>query len=591
VFDAIVLTGAVAGLLQLAIGGTLGGARHSALALLVPGLLGLAVAVVGSRLLPAICRALFNRTRTSGTLGPFLAVRHIARRPGGTRTTMILGTAIALATFSLASWSTADRNRTRVADVTIGAPAVITVAPTIGTSLADVVDKIDPSGHEASAVLRFDSGSDVLLAVEEERFARVAHWSAASVGDPAALLAGLHPAATDPVVIDGDSVRVHLQTHDLVPVGAAMSFDIVATGGTSPTPVSLGTIDAKSGNVTLTGSAAGCPCLLRDVQLTPAAGTATPMKGTVTIRKVESRSDSGWHEVDGATDAQRWVDAEDQRVQITTDPDGMHWRFFSPVRNPPTLTLHDRPDPLPAVVANARAGGNAVIHTTGLDSHELVVSAVQTPDIIPSAASTGVIVDITYASRAAYNNISPAAAQVWVRGDVDRIKSGLHDAHVPILSTETSGSLDEELGRQGPGLASVLFVADAAAAAILAALAAVLSLSAAARRRRYEYAALAATGASSRTLFTALLIEQLVVVGFGVVVGIGAGLAATVLAGGSVPQFVVPQPEPLLGNMPSIWLMVATLGVGYVLVLGSAVLAAAALLRSVTPEQLREAPT
>ena len=65
--------------------------------------------------------------------------------------------------------------------------------------------------------------------------------------------------------------------------------------------------------------------------------------------------------------------------------------------------------------------------------------------------------------------------------------------------------------RQGPALASVLFLADAAAAALLAAGAAILGLYLSARRRRYEYAALTASGVHRGTLRRALLSEMALV--------------------------------------------------------------------------------
>jgi hypothetical protein len=88
VIDAILLTGASAGLLQLVLTGQIGSASHSVLSLLVPGLLGLAVAVAASRLLPMACRVLFKRSGRRGRYGLYLAIRHIARRPGGVRTTI-----------------------------------------------------------------------------------------------------------------------------------------------------------------------------------------------------------------------------------------------------------------------------------------------------------------------------------------------------------------------------------------------------------------------------------------------------------------------------------------------------------------------
>jgi hypothetical protein len=105
VTDAVLATAAVAGLVELAVTGQIGSARHGALVLLVPGLLGLAIAVIASRLLPLACRAAFSRTGTGGSIGVFLAIRHVARRPGGVRTTIVLATAFALATFAVTAWS------------------------------------------------------------------------------------------------------------------------------------------------------------------------------------------------------------------------------------------------------------------------------------------------------------------------------------------------------------------------------------------------------------------------------------------------------------------------------------------------------
>ncbi len=79
VADAVLATGAAAGLLDLAVTGQIGSARHGALGLLVPGLLGLAIAVIASRLLPLACRSGFARTGTRGSIGLFLALRHVAR--------------------------------------------------------------------------------------------------------------------------------------------------------------------------------------------------------------------------------------------------------------------------------------------------------------------------------------------------------------------------------------------------------------------------------------------------------------------------------------------------------------------------------
>lgn len=592
VFDAVVVTAAVAGLVQLAVTGTFNSASQSAVALLVPGLLGIAVAVVASRLLPLMCRAVFGWTRTKGGLGPFLAVRHIARRPGGTRTTTILATAIALATFSMCSWSVGTANRSRIAQATVGAPTVLSVALPPARDLAAAVDRIDPSGDHAAAVERFDNGTVVVTAVQLARFARVAHWSASDVRDPAHLLDRLHPPAPPPIVLDGSRVSLSMSGVRLRPARVVdVTLDVVATGATAPTPVDLGRLVAGPSRV-VTGSLAGCPCVVRDLQLSPIGGRATTLGGRITLERISvgNGDKSASTDLTGWSTPGHWTDTIDQRGFVNAQPHQLNWRFFATKAGIPTLRVVDHPDPTPAVVSAAVAAPGTTIQADGLNAGPLPISSVATATAIPGALSRGAVVDLDYALRAASNNNVAASTEVWVRGNVDPIRRGLVAAGIPVIGVERSSGLADQFGRQGPGLASVLFLADAAAAAVLASLAAVLSLSAAARRRRYEYAALAATGASRRTLYAALAIEQLVVVGFGALVGVATGLLSVLLAGRSVPEFVRAPNSPLLSFTPSVLVVGLVLGVALVALLAIAATAAAALLRSVTPDELREAP-
>src|SRR4051794_20108523 len=346
VFDAIVLTAAVAGLAELFGSGTLSSSSQSSLALLVPGLLGLAIAVVASRLLPAICRALFSRTRSKGDLGAFLAVRHIARRPGGTRTTMILATAVALATFSMAAWIVGDANRHRIAQISVGAPTVLTVLPPPTVDLARVVDRIDPAGHTAAAVETFDNGSVVLVGVQPQRFARVAHWSAGGVSDPSTVLADLHPPAPHSIVFRGDGLRLRLRNAVVHPSKVAAVADIATAGSSAPTPVELGFL--RSGAVrTLVGELAACPCILKDIQLSPPGGTAGQVNGRLTIAGIDQHTSAGWVPVRGITGAGQWADTVDQQVVVRADSSGVDWRVFSPGGGAPGVPGGGRAPPLP----------------------------------------------------------------------------------------------------------------------------------------------------------------------------------------------------------------------------------------------------
>jgi hypothetical protein len=386
-------------------------------------------------------------------------------------------------------------------------------------------------------------------------------------------------------------MRLRVDVERLSTGGGQLVADTVATGGTSSTPVELGSLGGAGSSRVHTGSLSGCPCLVKNVQINPPGGVSGEIGGSLRLSDLEVRVDGRWQPVRGAWQPRGWIDTVNQDVEVEAAGDGLRWSFFAVRGIPPELTVHDRPTPLPGVVVSAVAGNHASVQVSGLDGAPLEVSVTGRPTSVPGAPEDGTVVDLTYAERAAFGDTAPAISQIWVDGDADRIRRGLEDASIPIVSEVTSASVDAELSRQGPGLASVLFLADAAAAAVLAALAAVLSLSAAARRRRYEYAALAATGASSRTLYRALALEQVVVVGFGAAVRVLAGLASIAIAGPSVPEFVVQPAEVLLHHRPPVLLLVAVLGVGFVLLLAAALAAAAALLRSVSADQLREAPT
>ena len=66
------------------------------------------------------------------------------------------------------------------------------------------------------------------------------------------------------MVLRGSAVRVTVNVHGLSPAGSLLFADV----STGASPVSLGALPAH-GPVTLTGSLTGCPCVLRDLDLSP----------------------------------------------------------------------------------------------------------------------------------------------------------------------------------------------------------------------------------------------------------------------------------------------------------------------------------
>jgi putative ABC transport system permease protein len=608
VVDAILLTATVAGLIELRASGQIGSAHQGALGLLVPGLLGLAVAVVASRLLVTACRAGFGVTRRRGRIGLFLALRHVARRPGGMRTTIVLATAFALAGFAVGTWSVTVHNIKAVADARVGAAAVLTVTPPPGGNLARIVDRIDPAGRRAMAVDEYTSVSggtagEVLIGVDPQRFARIAAWQPGWARQPlTSIAAALSPPAPPPVVLNGDAVRIRFSGLGVQPAGSTLVLDVYEEGAgeTGQTPLYFGPVTGSQASVQ---PLTGCPCVVANLTVSGPAqvsGNAQPVTGMVTVSGIDVQSGGRWTPVNaGLSTRGRWQEGGPGTPiasSLSFAASGLTWQFHSQPDTNPTILSVNRPYPLPAIVAQPLSGGGAsgdsggLYQAVGLDGSPLNVRAVALAGAVPGAPANGIVVDRTYAERAA--GIAPGSVsdQVWLApGALASVRPRLIAAGVRISSTETAAAQQSLLIRRGPALATVLFLADAAAAALLAAGAAILSLYLSGRRRRYEYAALAASRVSRGTLRRAVLIEQAVVLGFGAVVGLASGFAATLLAIRSIPEFIAPPSSPPLSYTPVAGEFAALIGVALVLLIIAAVAASTALVRSVRPDLLREA--
>ena len=187
-------------------------------------------------------------------------------------------------------------------------------------------------------------------------------------------------------------------------------------------------------------------------------------------------------------DALRWRPgiADHPPDTLSAAAGGLRWHFVTPGKQTPAIVVADRPAVLPAIVSAALAGGRRGTFTgVGLDGGPLPVRPVAAAAAVPSAPASGIVVDRRYAELAAAGNLSQVTDQVWVAAGARRvIEARLAAAHVRVLSAQDADAMAAQLGRQGPGLASVLFLADAAAAAVLAVGGAILGLYLSARRRR-----------------------------------------------------------------------------------------------------------
>ncbi|HEX4834388.1 MAG TPA: FtsX-like permease family protein [Trebonia sp.] len=602
VLDGILLTGAVAGLAELLAGGNVSSARSGSLGLLVPGLLGLAVAVVASRLLPAACAALFRRTRRHGGTGLFLAVRHIARRPGGTRTTIVLTASFALATFAIAAYFVQQGNIARVAQAQNGAAGVMVVTAPPGQDLATIVGRADPSGTQATVVDRYTGTSDgsQLLAVNPAQWARIAQWAPGFYdGSTAGLAKQLEPFPPSTVVLPARATAVRLTAAGIrnAPPGATATLWMIERGSTSggQTSVSLGPL--RDG--TLAAQLSDCPCDITMLSLDSDDVLAKTYSGSVTLSALATQAGSGpWTPVTpGLSRVTGWGAGSEfsegcQSAGSVSAPDSaLAWSWTWGGACSPALNRRDLPSPVPALAATGLTQSTGSTYDTlGLDGQNLATQPIALAAAVPGSPSSGIVVSRAYAQLAAdYISSGFAQEEVWTApGALASVRSKLEAAGVQVASTTTTADIESVLSRQGPALASVLFLAAAAAAALLAGGAAVLALYQAGRRRRLEYAALLAGRVPRRALRASVLIEQAVVLGFGIIAGVVAGIVAAIIVLRNVPEFATPPASPpLVYNPPAVSVAVPLVVVIAVLA-AAAIFAALAVIRAARPELLRQ---
>jgi putative ABC transport system permease protein len=600
VVDAILATAAVGALADVIGSGRTQQSSHSTLGLLVPGLLGLTVALVASRLLPVVCRSAFPATARRGGLGLYLALRHIARRPGAVRTTIVLSAAFALATYAIGAWLVARNNQHLVASTEVGAPTVLTVNAPAGQDLGAIVDKADPSGHLAAAVLSYTDlqGGDpvhTLLAVQPQRFAAVA--ASTNGFGPAqrqALERELNPPAAPEIIVNGDAFGITARVRTLTTPGASVTADFTEVNG-GLLPLYLGALPA-SGTVTLSSNAlAGCPCVLQNLDISSPASDGSPaIAGTITIGAMQVQQNGRWvSAAPGAlSSGSRWLSQQlgGAAGRVTATSGGLTWAFQAAKSQDALLQSADLPDPLPAVVsAGIGQPGTTELQAAGLDGNPQNLRIVSTSAVLPGLTSGGAIVDERYAELAAEFDDSQALQQVWLAtGAEPLIAPRLTAAGVQILSVQTTPGTARSLGSEGPGLASILMLADAVAALLLASGSAVLSLFVSARRRQYEYAALEAAGVERAALRRSVLIEIGVVCGFGCLTGIAAGLAAIEIALPGIPEFLSNPTGAVLTYVPPVLSFGVWLAACVCLLLAAGGVAAVALIRGIRPDQLRE---
>ncbi|HEV8166011.1 MAG TPA: FtsX-like permease family protein, partial [Actinomycetota bacterium] len=126
----------------------------SVLALLAPGLVGLAVALLVARAMPAVAARLGLNALRRGQPGAALAALHLARRPGTHRIFAVLAVAVSVFITVVLFWHAAGVAWSERAVQELGAARVLTVRAPNSTQLLAAVREVDPDGRVAMAVAR-----------------------------------------------------------------------------------------------------------------------------------------------------------------------------------------------------------------------------------------------------------------------------------------------------------------------------------------------------------------------------------------------------------------------------------------------------
>ncbi len=584
---------AVGGLVELVHSGVLSGGQPNPLALLTPGLVAVAVAVVGLRLLPRLCRWGLGWTEGSHHLATSLAVRQVLRRPTLSRQRVVVVVANALAGVAGGAWSVANANRVERADFETGAAQVLNVRVPPSVSLMDAVRRADPSGRYAMAVVATKSFGQHLIAFDAARLARVAYWPAdISHTSLARVVRWLRGRIPPQLVLTGTEVRVRLNYFGLPAGPPDLQFNLIDNGGfISVADFGYLRTGVHTYQASLPASCVG-GCRVTSVQPYWAPNNTGLLSTTFSIQFLQVQAGRPGHLRSPAVplgETRYWLASPDASMAKVGKGVLFTFNELPTELLPPAVIPAPLPSTLPGVSTYASQPSNPGVGSDiDFDGTPIYLNTKVETLALPGVGQYGVLIDLPVAidSETSY----PVGAQdyVWLAPDAPRgMVSALRRQGLYIRDRSTPARLLARYQQSGPALANLFFLFAAAAAAVLAVGSSVLALTLSSRQRAYETSMLTVAGISRRSLYRALVGEQLLILIPGAVLGMAAGLGAAVAALPSVPEFVsLAGGPPLQLGLPVVPALALFAGLLVLLTLG-AMAAAYSTMRLVTVERLR----
>jgi putative ABC transport system permease protein len=599
IVDGVVIVASVAGFLVLRLAPA-AAASGDPLVLLAPGLLVAAVALVGTRLLPIVVALAIPATRSSRSIGLFLASRQVVRRPAGLRLATLLAVAVGLASFGVGGEAVAITNRNARASAELGASSTVGFQYDRSVDPVAAIRRADPDGTWAMAAASWlpDGGDSVIgtvLGVDASRLAKVALPTA---GGPSlkSLARTIGGATVPPIVLKSTRLRFTITASGLSALKPIVQADFTTDEGVE-LGASAGILRDGSHSYTASIPCAN-GCTFEGLTWYRPVATSNPITGRAVLTGLSESNGGIFRALRGSfTTAGAWRAAAplgEASDSLSTTANGVVDSFSSRNGGYGGLVYASLPDPIPAA-ANHSALRNdaqtpkipAMTDQFGFTGH----IGVQTwSPVLPVVLDNGIIMNLAYLRETLPGFSSEANWQVWLSASAPAdALAKLRASGLTLQSTTASEQTRvAELGRQAPALSLLLLLVSAIVGAILAGFGTAISIAAAGRRRSYESAAMRAIGVPRGQLFQAAVLEQVILLGAAVVLGIPAGLLAAVLALPVVPEFATSTPVAL--NYAPPLGPVLLFGLVFVFaVIATAVIAARSVMRAARPGRLREA--
>ncbi|MEV4536423.1 FtsX-like permease family protein [Asanoa sp. NPDC049518] len=509
------------------------------LGLLVPGLIGLALAVLVGRLLMPLAAWLGRRAVERGRLGLALGALQVARRPGSQRLFVLLAVAVAVFGFATTTVDVADRARADRAAVQTGAIRTVEVAPTDSGTLRAAVRAVDPDGRFAMAVgtRRVLDGPQVLFA-DTAALPAVANWRPEYGGrSPAEVAAALRPPDDEPVIVKGVELALAVDYGTPTRPGTELHLTALLRPLAGGAPVRAGSAKIEPGRHSwpLFSPACADGCRLAGIEAVYSAAGGEAAEVSVVSLAVRADWGQPLTDVVPAFTTDKWRANDDAKA--TAADGGVHVVVPGAVIQPKPTVLVPTGTPVDVPVLSGgpppRSGD-----AEGVDGNAVAIRPVGQARALPRIG-TGLLMDLGYAEWLATGSTDLDLPEVWLGPAAPPdIEQRLAAKGLVVTGRDSMAAAADRLDGRGPALA-VWFHPLAGGVAVLLAACGMWLMAAVDRRRVLDdMVALRRQGLAARTGGSWVLWAYLPVAIAAVVTGLVAAVIAWAVVGRYVPYFV-----------------------------------------------------